>query len=69
MDDTSLLIINVKDDIVFKPDNTTEPVKVISFRLGKTGPYVEKMTPQQFIDGELNVRVAKLQAVLSNLPG
>lgn len=68
MEDTSFLLINVKDDVVFNADNTTSRIKVISFRLGKTGPYTERMTPDEYLAGELNARVAKLQAQLQTLP-
>jgi flavodoxin len=68
MEDTTFTLINVKDDIVFNLDNTTSPVKVATFRLGKTGPYTERMTPQEYLDGELRNRVARLQAQLAALP-
>lgn len=68
MEDTAFTLINVKDDIRFNLDNTTTPIKVITFRLGKTGPYTERMTPEQYLAGELSNRVAMLQAQLRALP-
>jgi hypothetical protein len=68
MEDTTFRLINVKDDIVFNLDNTTSPVKVVSFRLGKTGPYTERMTPDEYMNGELNRRVQRLQQQLATLP-
>lgn len=68
MEDVTFLLINAKDDVIYKPDNTTEPVKVVTFRLGKTGPYTERMTPAEYLAGELTNRVERLRAVLRSMP-
>lgn len=68
MESTDFLLINIKDDIVFELDGSTKKVKVITFRLGKTGPYTERMSPEEFLAGDLNARVALLQAQLRALP-
>jgi hypothetical protein len=68
VEDTTFTLINVKDDVIFKVDNTTEAIKVVTFRLGKTGPYTERMTREEYLSGELNARVARLQQQLHTLP-
>lgn len=66
--DTHFELINIKDDVRFNRDNTTTPLKVVTFFLGKTGPYTERMSPEEYLAGELQVRVARLQATLGALP-
>lgn len=68
MESTTFTLINVKDDVVFNLDNTTSPVKIVTFRLGKTGPYTERMSPEAYLAGELVRRVQMLQAQLTALP-
>lgn len=68
MEDTTFTLINVKDDVRFNADQTVSPLKVVTFRLGKTGPYTERMTPDEYLTGELTTRVARLQAMLRALP-
>lgn len=67
--DLTLDLVSMRDDATPQRDQTVLRQKRIEFYLGKFGPFVERMTDEQYHGGEFDRRVRQLRATLESHRG
>lgn len=63
-EDLAISAYRVRDEIRYERDGTPIPKKVVTFYLGKHGPFTESFDPATFGATEVNARAEALRAQL-----
>lgn len=65
----TLDVVSARDDATPARDGTVSRFKRVEFYLGKYGPFVERLTDEQYHSGEFDRRVRQLRATLQSHQG